>query len=182
MTQVSRSTMKVIFSRLLLLGLLMLATGLGYAEGNCPAGYYPIGASQGQQGPQGCAPIPGYNQQSASQPPPIGWVPKWESRWGAIATDAAKGSLGTSNSLPSKHEAERTALADCQSKGGIQCKLQIAYDNECAAMVLGDKVFNVTADSTIDKAVKTGMKLCNAANDHTCRVYYSACSPSVRIH
>lgn len=174
--------MKSTFSRLLLLCLLMLVAEFAHAEGNCPDGYYPIGASQGQQGPQGCAPIPDYNQQSVEQLPPIRWESKWESRWGAIATDATKGSLGTATNLPGKQEAERAALSNCASNGGIQCKLQLSYDNECAAMVLGDKVFNVTADATVDKAIKAGLNSCIAANDHTCRVYYSACSLPVRIH
>lgn len=165
--------------RHLLLAILFLIVGAAHAEGNCPPGYYPTGAQQGQAGPQGCAPIPGYNNQQQTQqqePPPARWV----SQWGAVATDAIKGSLGTATNLPSKNSAELVALADCQSKGGSQCKINVSYDNECVAMVVGDTGYNVNANITLDKAVQDGMKVCSAA-DTNCHVYYSACSLPVQI-
>lgn len=170
--------MKQAYSRWLLFGLLMLIAGWVHAENGCPPGFQPSGMAPSTQDPVACRPIQGSDQQQASpQPPRAIWI----SRWGAIATDAAKGSLGTAVNLQSKNEAERAALADCQSKGGLHCKLQIAYDSECAAMILGDKVFNVAADAPVDKAVQAGMASCSTANDHSCRVYYSACSLPVQI-
>lgn len=166
--------------RWLLFGLLLLASVV-HAEGNCPSGYYPIGAPPGQGGPQGCAPIPGYNnsqQQAQSQPLPP--PPQWASRWGAIATDGPKGSLGTASGLSSKGDAERVALDDCSAKGGTQCKVDIAYDNECAAVVVGDGGYNTPAAATVDKAVEIGMKTCSTTTTN-CHVYYSACSLPVRI-
>jgi len=166
--------------RYLLLAMLLLVVGAVHAEGNCPPGYYLIGAPQGQSGPQGCAPIPGYNnqQQTQQQAPPS---PRWISQWGAIATDATKGSLGTATNLPNRNEAEQVALADCQSKGGLQCKVNISYDNECAVLVVGATGYNVSANVTLDKAIQHAMKVCGADGDKTCQVYYSACSPPVQI-
>lgn len=48
------------------------------AEGNCPAGMYPIGG----QGVLGCTPIPQSTQAAPSQP-----SGHWVSQWGAIASD-----------------------------------------------------------------------------------------------
>lgn len=160
----------------LLVGLLLLTAGRAHAEGNCPPGYYPIGAQEGQAGPQGCAPIPGYNRQQLPSAPP----PKWATSWGAIATDSVKGTLGTAINLPSKEEAKQAALTNCQSKGGTRCMINVAYDNECAAMVVGDSGYNATTDTTLNKAVQSGMETCTAATTN-CHVYYSACSMPIRI-
>ncbi|MHB1057823.1 MAG: DUF4189 domain-containing protein [Rhodanobacter sp.] len=170
--------MMKLVSWLSLISLSLLFHGTALAEGNCPPGYYPIGAPQGQGGPQSCAPIPGYNQdqgQLPAQPPP-----QWSRRWGAIMTDAPKGILGTATNMISRGEAGRNARADCLAKGGTQCKLQLAYDNECAVMVLGDKAFNVTAAATIDEAARSGIKQCSVDSDN-CHIYYSACSLPVQI-
>ena len=167
-------------SRWLIFGLLLLLGGFAHAEGNCPPGYYPTGAPQGQGGPQSCAPMPGDDNQQQMQPqalPP----PQWVSRWGAIATDKVKGILGAVTGLASKNEAQQAALADCQEKGGSPCKLEIAYDNECAALVVGDNGYNVGADATLEKVIQLGMNICTDAKNANCHVYYSDCSPPERI-
>jgi hypothetical protein len=167
--------------RWLLFGLLMLLGGVVHAEGNCPPGYYPIGAPPGQGGPQGCAPIPGDNnnqQQAQPQPPPP--PPQWASQWGAIATDGPGGHLGVATNLSSKSEAEQVAMADCQAKGGTNCKIETWYSNGCAAMVVGDSGHNSNNAATLDEATQLGMKTCSAS-DTNCHVYYSACSLPVRI-
>ncbi len=167
-------------SRWLLFGLFLLLNNIVHVEGSCPSGYHPIGAPQGQAGPQGCAPIPGYNnnqQEMRPQPPP----PKWISQWGAIATNKVKGILGAATGLSSKSQAKQVAMADCQAKGGSPCKFEIAYDNECAVLVVGDNGYNVSADVSLDKAIRFGMDICTEAKNTNCHVYYSACSLPVRI-
>jgi len=166
--------------RWLLIGLLLLAAGAVHAEGECPPGMFPTNPP-GTQGPVSCAPIPGYNnnqQQTQQQTPP---PPRWISQWGAIAVDARDGSLGTSTNMISKNEAEQAALAVCQSKGGLLCKVNLSYDNECAVLVVGATGYNVSANVTLDKAIQHAMKVCGADGDKTCQVYYSACSLPVQI-
>ncbi|WP_425543733.1 DUF4189 domain-containing protein [Rhodanobacter caeni] len=157
---------------------MLLTVGATHAEGGCPAGYYPIGAPSGQSGPQGCAPIPRYNQQPFQPPQP---QPEWVSRWGAIATYAPAGILGVSTGRASKSAAEQEALLDCKLRGGHVCKIEIAYDNECAAVVVGDKGYNVNTDATVDAAVQYGMRTCRDAGASGCHASYTACSLPVRI-
>jgi hypothetical protein len=165
--------MKKSLKHLLCLGLLGLS-GSVYAEGgSCPSGYYPVGG----QGAQGCAPIPNYNngrQQGGSQPPPrpTGY---WVKTWGAIAPSPKGGVLGTAVGADSKAEAERLALADCKKKGGQSCQVDLAYHNQCAAMILGDKTYNVAHAASVDEASRIGIKLCYNKNG-ACSVYYSACT------
>ncbi len=156
---------------------------LARAEGNCPAGFYPIGAASGQGGPQGCAPIPGYgNSQSTQQQASPRQAPlKWASQWGALATDAATGSLGTIIGADTRGDAEQQAIEDCQSKGGSHCKVSVSYSNGCAAMVIGDKEYNSNSAATVDEAVKIGMKNCTNSGNANCHVYFSTCSMPVRI-
>lgn len=119
--------------------------------------------------------MPG-NQQQVPQPP----AQVWKNYWGAIYTDASKGVLGSATDTSTQESAEQAALADCQSKGGAQCKLQVSFRNGCAAMVLGSKVFNVNSAATLDEAVQKGMTMCAQAGD-SCHVYYSTCSLPSRI-
>lgn len=169
--------------RWLLLAILLLLGNVIHAEGNCPPGYYPIGAPSGQGGPQGCAPVPGESQQQVQpqqvqpQQPPQ----QWEDHWGAIATYEPNGSLGTATNMPSQGRAEQAALADCQSKHGSTCKIQLSYRNQCAAMIVSDKGYNVTPAATVDLAVTKGMGICTNSGDPNCHVYYSACSLPQRI-
>jgi hypothetical protein len=170
--------MKLVFFTCLLFGLLL--SGISHAEGNCPEGYYPIGGS----GAEGCAQVPGYNQQQGrqyqqqEQQEPS---PQWANRWGAIATDSIKGILGVATHLASESEADDDSLADCRLKGGTQCKLQSSYINSCIALITGDKIFNVSLNPDLDQAVQLGIAQCSA-DDTNCHVYYSACSLPVRTH
>jgi hypothetical protein len=169
--------------RFLLFGLLLLLGNMVHAEGNCPPGYYPIGAPSGQGGPQGCAPIPGYNNsQQLTQPQPLIPPQQWATRWGAIATDKVKGILGAVTGLSSKSEAQQAAMADCQAKGGSPCKLEIAYDNECAALAVGNKGYSINTGNTADAANQLAIKTCTAdGDDLSCHIYYSTCSLPQRI-
>lgn len=154
--------MKSPISRYLLVGLLLLITGIVHAEGVCPPGMFPTNPP-GAQGPVGCAPIPGYNnnqQQVQPRLPP----PQWESRWGAIATDFAHSSAGASVDQLDRNSAEEAALANCRSNGGSECKVEITYYDQCAALVVGTTGHNSGSAPTIDDSGQNGHK-----NVHRCR-------------
>ena len=157
----------------LLIGLLISTTNGVQAEGNCPPGYYPIGASQGQQGPQSCAPILNYNyeQQAPKHPPP-----QWIDQWGAIATYEPNGSFGATTNKSSQDSAENTAMAICRSQHGSTCRLELSYRNQCAALVASDKGYNTNVAPTANEAIQKGIRICNDAGNPNCFAYYSACS------
>src|SRR5579859_6511270 len=94
--------------------------------------------------------------------------PKWESRWGAIATDEPHGILGSAADMHSREAAEQSAMSDCKDKGGKNCKLETWFSNGCAVLVVGDHVYNVTADSSLEKATDLGMKTCSAGGVTGC--------------
>jgi hypothetical protein len=149
--------------RVWLLGLiLLLAGGVVHAEGGCPSGMIP----EGGQGVSSCRPIPGYQQSRGH----------WMNQWGAITSDFPHHSAGASFNQPSEEEAVQAAMANCVSNGGVQCKLEITYGNECVAMVVGTTGHNSDRAKTIDQAVKLGMKVCTDAGDTDCHAFYTACS------
>jgi len=120
--------------------------------------------------------MPNYQQQ-APQPPPQVWV----DHWGAIATDGPGGGFGAAVNMSSRGDAENAALADCQSKkGSPNCKIELSYINQCAAMVVGDVGHNSNVGPTPNAAVLAAMNVCNAG-DHHCFAYYTGCSLPTRI-
>jgi hypothetical protein len=166
--------MRLILFLSLLSSLLFFSGGAVHAEGECPPGMFPTNPS-GTQGPVGCAPIPGYNQQQQAQPQQQAPPPQWIDNWGAIATDGPGGHLGTAVNMVSRKVAEQSALIDCHAKGGANCKIETWYGNGCAAMVVGDSGHNSSHAATKDEAIQISMKTCSAATTN-CHVYYSACS------
>jgi len=169
----SQGSMKI----LLLCGLLATAGSLHAQQPgvNCA----PI---QGQ-GWTGCAPINPSQPSAQGQQPQMPKAPpqRWQDHWGAIVTDPVKSNLGTAVNMTSQSEAEQAALADCQGKGGTACKQDIAYRNQCAAMVVGDTGYDTKAGATVNDAVQAAMKVCNTVPGDHCHSYYTACSQPVRI-
>lgn len=147
----------------------------------CGAGPGPNETMAGVQpaGP-GVAPTPlcywksGAGGQQAA-PQPTGY---WEKTWGAIAPSPVGGVLGTAVGASSKEEAERIALADCKTKGGGACEVDIAYHNQCAVMILGDKFISTFGNATVEEASERGLTHCRKS-DTNCRVYYSACTKPI---
>jgi hypothetical protein len=159
----------------LLLGSLISQNQAVAEGGTCPNGYYPINGG----GVSGCAPIPGYNQQRQSRSPGLP-APRWEDRWGAIVTDANKGVVGSATGKRSRSEAKRAAIADCESREGRNCTVQMVYENGCASLIVGDDIFHVTADATKEDAERVGIESCSGKTTN-CRAFFTACSPPVRI-
>jgi len=91
------------------------------------------------------------------------------------------GILGVSTDKRSEREASQVAINDCRSKGGMNCQIEATYDNQCAAVIVGDGGYNAPNAATVDRAVELGMKTCRASGRSNCHVYYSACSLPVRI-
>ena len=161
-----------VLGALIFLGLVGLSSGDAWAEGNCPAGFYPIGG----QGVQGCAPIPGGSGGGGSPSAPAG---EWMTRWGAIAESVSSTLVGTSMGQATKQEAERLSIARCQAEGARDCRVSISYYNQCVAYVVpssGRGKGSIT--SAVDKAtaIKLAKEKCTDARGEACAVAYSECS------
>lgn len=116
------------------------------------------------------------SQQQAPQQP----TGEWRTTWGAIATDNVKGVLGSVVERASKNDASNAALAECRSKGGADCKVDLAYFNQCAAVVVGAKEYRLYGAATVDEAAQRGLNVCNKS-DSNCRVYFTECSKPIFV-
>lgn len=99
----------------------------------------------------------------------------WAARWGAIATDVSKRALGGATGLSSKRKAQKAAIAACQVNGGVACKIDVAYVNQCAVIVTGDNRYVTAHAPNIGEATSIGMERCGR-EDVNCRVHYTDCS------
>ena len=97
---------------------------------------------------------------------------------GAIAPSPTDAILGVAESVGSKKEAEQIALKDCKAKGGKDCKVNLAYHNQCAVMIVGDESLESYGNATIAEATQRGLADCNQ-REKGCRVYYSACAKPI---
>jgi hypothetical protein len=174
---------KIRIGWMLALGLMLLIGAAAHAQQHIGNGIYACdGAAQaGPCQPEGEDDSPssgsseGYTDNDYAHAPP-----KWETRWGAIATDAEHAKLGVVIAASNKRMAELGALEDCKNKGGSNCKLQLSYYNQCAAMVVGDRVMNTGSAATLEEAKQMGLSECQK-DDSNCRVYYSGCSLPERV-
>lgn len=169
--------------RVVLALILVLGSGAAAAEGGCPPGSYPIGG----QGVQGCAPI----SSSGSAPSGPRATGKWETRWGAIAEGRgssgpnAPTATGVSVSQKSKSLATKVALQECKVGGGMDCKIRLAYHNQCVAIAdptasersRGATTSSVVGAETLALATQMAQDRCTRGGAR-CEVVYSACSMS----
>ena len=152
---------------------LLVSTGLTsivYAEGGCPPGMIPYSGTDIRS----CAPIPNYNTHQQNDPQ-LSWV----KTWGAIAT--GKGATGYSTGMTSKSDAKKNAIKQCKDSGGEKCKVEIAYHNQCAALVAGDRGHSTASAGTTDIAIQLAMKTCTNDGDTGCEVFYSACTLPLQV-
>jgi Domain of unknown function (DUF4189) len=145
------------------------------AENGCPYGESPIGP-RSDGNPLGCVIDHNLQSRTQTQPeqPP---VPRghWETRWGSIAIDSAKGKLGGVINHTSKQAATKAALKECYSLGGVNCKLYYTYYNQCSAVAWGDSKYTGSGRDTIEEASQDAMQGCSEATTN-CVVVYNACS------
>lgn len=140
------------------------------AEGRCPPGQYPIGG----EGVGGCAPIETSGGGESASPQPTG---RWIKTWGAIAFSSS-GDAGASKNKFSKSEASKEAIAQCAQWGAKDCKVSLAFKNQCAAVVQADRGKGTRSNTgeTEKQAVERATQDCTASRSETCKVIYSGCS------
>lgn len=154
------------------LGIALLVVSLNaMGDGQCPEG------STQAPGPAlgviNCVPLP-----AANNPGNDAGGPRWQSRWGAIAFDygVSNVGLGIAVASSSKRRAKSAALADCRAKGGLDCRVNLIYDNQCAVVIAATGYSRSHGGATTEIAAQRGMELCEAEGFDNCQVYYKACS------
>ncbi len=167
------------FSRFLIF-LLVCVTNFAYAEGGCPPGQYPIGG----QGAVACAPMPQNNSQPQARP-----LGEWIKTWGAIASGSVDSivNYGVSTGKISKAEAEEYALAECSSHGEQNCKVNLTYRNQCAAVAtpqINGKpavgTVNFVGRENMSMATSDALNACKKDNPKAqCDIIYKNCTEQV---
>ncbi len=144
-------------------------TGKSFAEGRCPDGYFPIGG--GDAGWEGCAPMGPAEELPSHQQS----QPKWETRWGAIATGGS--GFGGVGNLASESEAASLAMIRCRETATgdpSRCKVQTYY-NQCAVLAWGLTGSVIQSAVDLQTASRMAVDKCSALSED-CQVYYNNCS------
>lgn len=159
-------------------------SGFVHAEQGCPEGLAPIGRAPGPI----CVPQPGYGLGNPSAPAqsqqPSVPRPRWIDRWGAVSIDVVASKMGVATEKKSRREAQRTALKDCQARGGTaqECKKSLfTYGNGCGALALGSDYVAFDGGGTVEEATNKAQKLCSL-NSTNCEVLYTRCSYPVLVN
>lgn len=170
----SRGRFEVLLTATTLVVAGMLWSATARAQTACPQGVTP-GSSQ-------CLPTPQGGNQGAQEA-----TPRWKLTWGAIALDDNTVSIGTATGQASRRAALREAIRKCESIGGMECRIVLYYENQCAAiaepvadvtpMIASYKV-GLSLQEAIDKAVQE----CEEKNGAgKCDSIYSNCTSPVRL-
>jgi hypothetical protein len=104
----------------------------------------------------------------------------WADQWGAIALDQASGQAGTVTGYDTKREAVTSAMNDCAKNGAANCKVQLVFYNQCAAVAFGDGVAHMFGNPTQDGAEREAMSACKASGS-ACKIVYTGCSLAKRV-
>jgi hypothetical protein len=140
------------------------ATGVNTGGGNCVPPDAP--GMPDYRPPENAAP---------AQPPPV-----WEDSWGAIVLDAKGGAKGVATDKRSKDEAIGVAMAECQASGAANCKVELTYHNQCAAVAWGDASLGVANNPSAEGASTAAKDACSRGGTG-CKTVYTACSTARRI-
>lgn len=145
--------------------LLVTASQAAIAQTACPAGVAP-GSPQ-------CGPDSGT---SRAEPAPPRMTGEWIKTWGAFAGSDSTGEAGTSANKLSESEAKAAALRQCALSGAKDCKIDLVYRNQCAAIATTPNRSYFQSAPTEQEAVEMAMKSCVKGNSGECKVLYSECT------
>lgn len=105
-------------------------------------------------------------------------APRWEDRYGAIASDVKTGSIGWVSASRSKREARKAAIEDC---GGGGCKVVMEGRNTCLAAAWGGGAAGYAGAVGLENAELSALGTCKKTGGTDCKITYSACSLPVRV-
>lgn len=116
-------------------------------------------------------------------PPPNGQSappPQWRTSWGAVAMDQKTGSAGEARNQLSKAAASDIAMKQCQI-GGPNCKLMIAYYNQCVAIAQQQEGGFIIAAARAEEADAVQYAMAECGRHGACTIVYRACSDAIRV-
>jgi hypothetical protein len=110
---------------------------------------------------------------------------RWKLTWGAVAVDVAVGDIGVSKGEMSKRRASNAAMERCEKHGAKNCKLILAYQNQCAVVawptVVGGTPI-VQSGPSIEVATSLALPACSSrSNGRECYVHYADCTSPVLV-
>lgn len=96
-------------------------------------------------------------------------------QYGAIALGG--NGVGAAQGRDDEASAAASAIAQCEESGGAEeCKVRLAYRNQCAALALGsNRYVGVAYAKTIADAQKLANQSCKKSTKQ-CGIVYAACS------
>ena len=104
---------------------------------------------------------------------------EWIKTWGAIAGSNQTGETGAVVGKFSEDEARKAALRLCAEGEAKDCKVNLVYFNQCAALVsTKTRSFFQGAESK-EIAIDLATKDCNAHGSGQCSIIYSGCTDPV---
>lgn len=107
-------------------------------------------------------------------------APAWETRWGAFAF-GSNGEVGVSQGKRNQRAAKKAAISECAQRGGIECESDFAFKNQCAAIASGNGRSKLQGAPTEEEAKNLALQRCHQEGNGECWIYYSGCSPPVRV-
>jgi len=155
-----------------IIAVLLMSMGLAWGAGAqaqtaCPSGVGP-GSAQ-------CGPDSGTSRGDSAPPRPTGY---WIKTWGAIAQSNVNGEVGTTVGRFSEEDARKDALRMCAKEGAPECKVQLVYHNQCAAIAAGSTGTTFQASQSEERATRLAKESCEKDGDQ-CKVLYSECTNAV---
>lgn len=153
---------------------------LGFLPGTASADACPEGTITNPTGAGGqpqC--VPGVNHQNWGGSQNSG--PSYSRRWGAFASDVETSKVGLSTGMTSKRKAEKAALEQCRSKGGLQCKPLFSYYDQCGAIAWGRNAAGEGGGliwaraGRKEEAAAIAMQECGK-DSSTCKIFFAECS------
>ena len=151
---------------------LLVSAGLAWSVGAQAQTRCPMGV---QAGSIQCIPDDAPSGGARSAPQPTGY---WEKTWGAIAQSNANGDVGTSVRKSSEDDARKTAIRLCAQEGATDCKVQLVYHNQCAAIVSSPSGTTFQASQSKERAIRLGTENCER-DGGKCEVRYSECTDPI---
>lgn len=134
-----------------------------------------------------CIRQPIESDSNLSRPELLRPLGQWKTTWGAIALAESTGDVGVVVGKYLESEAQHEAMNRCAEHGAKDCKLQFAYENQCAVIAWASEdgqlvggAAVVRGGPSIEDATQGALASCSSRrNGGECKIVYSDCTKPV---